>query len=153
MQMINFIYFFIGATIFCVDRLTKYLALFWLHNRPYKINSFISGDLVINRGVSWGLLHSESSNAFVFVSLLIVFVTLLICWQAYSLWCKNKFVVGYVCVITGSLSNIIDRMYYGGVIDFILLSYKNFYWPVFNVADIVIVGGILIILLQDETWT
>lgn len=58
---------------------------------------------------------------------------------------KNK-LVGLIAIIAGSLSNIVDRFIYGGVIDFIELSYNQWIWPVFNVADVAIVCGIGLIL-------
>ena len=55
---------------------------------------------------------------------------------------------GFVFIIAGALSNIIDRIINGFVIDFILLHYKDFYWPAFNFADIYISIGVGIIVLQ-----
>jgi signal peptidase II len=152
MRRLALAYYCIGIVIFCVDRITKYMALLWLSDSSYWYNSFISFELVINRGISWGLLHSESNHEFIVVSLLIIVVTLILCWHAWNVLSKGQSIFGYVCVIAGSLSNIIDRIYYCGVIDFVLLSYKNFYWPVFNVADVAIVCGVIIILLQDDIW-
>ena len=54
-----------------------------------------------------------------------------------------------VAVIAGASSNIIDRFWYGGVVDFILLEYEQWSWPLFNVADIVIVGGIIVMVFNS----
>lgn len=52
-------------------------------------------------------------------------------------------------MISGALGNLIDRIRYGYVIDFIHVHIRDvFSWPVFNVADILIVAGIGLLLLQ-----
>ena len=59
---------------------------------------------------------------------------------------------GLTVIIAGAIANIADRFLNGYVIDFLLLHYKDFYWPAFNFADIYISVGICIIvfhLLKD----
>ena len=55
---------------------------------------------------------------------------------------------GFIVIISGAVSNIIDRIYSGYVIDFIYLHYKKFYWPAFNIADICITIGILMLIIN-----
>ena len=49
-------------------------------------------------------------------------------------------------VLAGALGNLYDRIYYGYVIDFIEFYYEDFSWPIFNVADIAISIGIILLL-------
>ena len=56
--------------------------------------------------------------------------------------------LGLFLIISGAVSNILDRTINGYVIDFIFLHYKDFYWPAFNFADIYITIGILIIIFH-----
>ena len=49
----------------------------------------------------------------------------------------------------GSLGNIFDRIYYSSVIDFIDLNYNNFHWFIFNVADIFISIGVMLLILLE----
>jgi signal peptidase II len=49
-------------------------------------------------------------------------------------------------VIGGALGNLYDRIVYGYVIDFIEIHYNNFYWPIFNIADVAISIGIILLL-------
>ena len=51
-------------------------------------------------------------------------------------------------MIIGALSNIIDRLINSYVVDFILLHYENFYWPAFNLADIYITIGIIMLVMS-----
>ena len=55
---------------------------------------------------------------------------------------------GLLIIISGAISNIIDRIFNGYVIDFIYFHYKAFFWPAFNFADIYITFGVLIIFYQ-----
>ena len=55
---------------------------------------------------------------------------------------------GLLIIISGALSNIIDRIFNGYVIDFIYLHYKDFFWPAFNFADIYITIGIIMIVIN-----
>ena len=55
---------------------------------------------------------------------------------------------GLLIIISGALSNIIDRIFNGYVIDFIYFHYKSFFWPAFNFADIYITIGIIMILIN-----
>ena len=59
---------------------------------------------------------------------------------------KDTQYVAYSFVIGGALGNLYDRIVYGYVIDFIEIHYNNFYWPIFNIADVAISIGIILLL-------
>jgi signal peptidase II len=127
-----------------LDRCTKYFVLKYV-DKPVKINSFFSLVLTFNRGFSWSMFHSPNNIIFCIVSSIIFFITACIACYAYHLYKKEMPIIGELLVTVGSISNCIDRVLYGGVVDFLLFSYKNFAWPVFNCADVFIVAGVLII--------
>jgi signal peptidase II len=143
-------YFILSFSIFIIDRITKLCALNWCGETVYVINPFLSFDLTFNRGISWGIFHSTSDNMFYIVSLMIAIFTAMFSWYAYRRYMHGYSVIGEVCVISGSLCNLIDRVLYKGVIDFILLSCGNLSWPVFNVADMAIIIGAGILIMQCE---
>ena len=143
-------YFALALGIFVIDRVTKLAALTWCGEFVRTINSFLSFEVVFNRGISWGMLHSSSDIVFGLVSLIIAAVTVAFCWYAYHNYLRGNSITGEICIITGSLCNLIDRVIYNGVIDFIILSYGNLSWPVFNVADAAIVIGVGILVFQYE---
>ena len=143
-------YFFLAFFIFIIDRISKCAALTWCINIPYIITSFLSCELHFNRGISWGLLHSDSACMFVAVSVMIALITALLCWHVYYQYMRGYSIIGQLCIIVGSLSNLIDRVVYHGVIDFVLFSYNGWSWPVFNAADAAIVLGVAIMVFQNE---
>lgn len=131
--------------LFALDRITKIWALSLQDDLV--INQFLSFHLTFNRGISWGLLYSERSLVFCLVNAIIIALVLFLAHYTYTRYKAGHIIFGELLVLTGAVSNIIDRFYYYGVIDFIVLSYKDYYWPVFNIADALIVGGILIMVI------
>jgi signal peptidase II len=137
----------LGSGIVLVDGITKMWAL--EQCQPYWfVNQFLSITPTLNRGVSWGLFYCEQQLPFTLMSLFIVAITIALCAHAMMRAREGYAVWGQVCAISGSISNIYDRFSYGGVIDFILISYKNWEFPVFNIADVAIVGGVALMLWQ-----
>lgn len=49
-------------------------------------------------------------------------------------------------ILGGAIGNFIDRMLYGEVVDFLLVHWRGYYWPAFNVADSCITLGVLVLL-------
>lgn len=70
---------------------------------------------------------------------------------------KTTLIVGLTLILGGAIGNLIDRLLYGHVIDFIQVYYDIYYWPAFNIADsaITLGAGLLIIDMfvkhKDET--
>ena len=76
----------------------------------------------------------------------------LIIFTVYA-WKRHEPVIGYLLILAGAFSNYFDRMMYGGVIDFIVLSVFGWSWPAFNIADAVILIGIgLVVLKNYREW-
>lgn len=143
-------YLLLGTLIFVIDRLSKMAALAWCTDYVQTALPFLSFELVFNRGVAWSFFHSAETIPFVIVSLLQVSIAVVLCWWAYEHYRSGYLVLGETCIIAGSLSNIVDRLVYHGVIDFIILSYRHYSWPVFNIADAAIVIGVGIVIFQHR---
>jgi len=143
-------YIILAMIIFIVDRVTKLWALTYCIDFAYTLNQFLSFEVVFNRGISWGMFHSPASVTFGTVSVIIGLITAFFCYYTYYNYLRGYSVVAEVCIVSGSLCNLIDRVFYKGVIDFIILSYADMSWPVFNVADIAIVIGVGILIFQLE---
>jgi len=144
-----FLYAFIFSIILISDRLTKSLAISNKFSN-YKVFNFLSFDLTFNRGVSWGFLNSPSPSVFGFVSLMVISLTIVLVFYAREKWKTNVSILGEVLAIAGSFSNILDRVFYSGVADFIVFHFGKFYWPAFNIADSCIVAGIFLIIA--DSW-
>jgi len=149
--MINFVskkfYAFFAACIIVLDQAIKYYVI---HCAPhYVIHQFLSIDLVFNRGISWGMLHSESATIFTCVNSAILFVIGSLLVHTIIRLRQQYLIFGEVMVFAGAVSNYIDRYCYAGVVDFISVSYGDWYFPVFNIADIFIVCGVMLMLFLE----
>jgi signal peptidase II len=144
-------YFVLAIGVFIIDRITKLAALAWCANDACVVNQFLSFEVVFNRGVSWGMFHSASDIVFVVVSVIIAIITTALGWYAYHRYAHRAPIVAEVLIVAGSISNLIDRVIYSGVVDFIILSYGTMSWPVFNIADAAIVFGVGLLVFQYDS--
>lgn len=137
-------YLVVAAFIIALDQLVKQYIMNSLSH--YIVNDFFSIDLVFNRGISWGLLHSDNATVFACVNSAVLFVIASLIVHSVVRMAQRHCIIGEVMVFAGAVSNYIDRYYYSGVIDYISISYHNWYFPVFNLADIFIVCGVMLML-------
>ena len=128
------------------DLLTKYLIQDNLYlNQSIEINEYFDIVYVQNFGVSFGLFSRYISHwILIFIALIVVILIIYLSIKSN----KQLEKLAYFFVIIGALSNIIDRLINSYVVDFILLHYKNFYWPAFNLADIYITIGIIMLIIS-----
>ena len=105
----------------CLDRLTKLL--------------FFSAS-VVNTGVAFSFF--VGNNLFFLLLGIIFFFGL-------SWWYWKEPSIGILFLAAGALGHVLDRIFYGGVIDFIDVGF----WPVFNLADVFLVIGVVLLLRQE----
>jgi len=129
-----------------LDRITKFFILAQEADQ-WVISPFLSFELHFNRGMSWGLFHSESTAQFVMVSLLTIAIIVPLAIYAFRQWQRGFSIWGEALALSGAISNVVDRVLYGGVVDFISFSYRGWSWPVFNIADACIVCGVFLIIV------
>ena len=146
----TFIYFGIVLFIFLADRISKLYILSVLEDLGFvdiSINSYINLILVWNSGIGFGLLSFDQSNIYNAITTLIIFINLFI---VYLIIKTNDFrVYFFLIILGGSLGNLFDRIYYSAVPDFIDISYNDFHWFIFNVADIFISLGIICLIFAE----
>ena len=138
---------FFVLIIFLIDRLSKYWILELskpLGELNIQITSFLNFNLIWNNGIAFGLLSFTENFYYNLVTFIIIIVTTLVTWFAFK--SKGLEKISFLMIIGGALGNIFDRIYYTSVIDFIDVSYKNFHWFIFNVADIFITMGVLMLI-------
>jgi len=131
---------FLGVIL--LDRLTKWWVVTVLQEREIVLFPGVNFILAWNRGVSWGLFSSTSNLGFYLLSFFIAIVIIFFIMYTISEYRRGTLILFELLVIAGALSNFIDRLYYGAVVDFIDLYVYSWHWPTFNVADACIVIGI-----------
>ena len=146
----NIFYFFFILFIFILDRISK----LWIisifnseNNLEIKISSFINLNLIWNKGIAFGLFSYGEKFEYNLLTGLIIIITVIVFWMIMKTKGLEKF--GFLMILGGALGNIFDRLYYSAVPDFIDIYYKNFHWFVFNVADIFITVGVLMLIINE----
>ena len=144
----NLISFFIAIIIFILDRISKAEIINTLSNsKVLYINNYINFDLVWNTGIGFGLLSSESNLIYNSITLVIAIV---IIFLIYLISRQNFFdKILFSLILGGAIGNFYDRLVYFAVPDFIDIHYNNFHWFTFNIADIFITIGIIILISKD----
>tara|TARA_B100001121_G_C18575774_1_gene567197 strand:+ start:288 stop:761 length:474 start_codon:yes stop_codon:yes gene_type:complete len=137
-------------TIFLIDRLSK----FFIINSAEKfgdldifVTSFLSFNLIWNDGVAFGLFSFEKEIYYNFLTILILLITLIILWMINKTEKFEK--LAFMMIFGGSTGNIFDRLYYSSVPDFIDIHFNNFHWFIFNVADIFITLGVILLIYLE----
>ena len=146
----NLFSFLLVVSIFTLDRVSKYIILEKskaLEVLNINVNSFLNFNLVWNNGIAFGLLSFNENFYYHSITFLIILITVLIVWFAYKSNGLEK--ISFLMITGGSLGNIFDRLYYSSVIDFIDLNYNNFHWFIFNVADIFITLGVVVLIILE----
>ena len=132
----------VAVAVVAVDQLSKWWIVARLMQPPqvFPLTPFFNVVLTWNRGVSFGLFNQEGAlSTWGLPILALVIVGFLAAWL---LKAETRIVVlGVGGVIGGALGNLIDRVNYGAVVDFLDFYVAGYHWPAFNVADAAISVG------------
>ena len=139
----------IAAVCLVLDLISKWWIIEHVMQPPRMIpvTPFFNLVMVWNRGVSFGLFNSPDTGQWLMGGLALVLVAILLVW----LWRAEKrpVVVALGLIIGGAIGNVIDRVRYGAVADFLDFYWGSWHWPAFNVADSAIVVGAAILILDS----
>jgi len=136
--------------IFLLDRISK---LYVIHLDSTLLNSeiitskFINIQLIWNEGVAFGLLAFNEKSFYNFITGFIVIIILILIYFIRRSRGIEKY--SFLIILAGALGNVFDRFLYSAVPDFIDIHYQNFHWFIFNVADIFITLGVLLLIFSE----
>ena len=146
----TFLNFFFIISIFLIDRITKILMINNANDfgeRNIRLTSFLDLNLIWNEGIAFGLFSFDQKLYYNFLTFFIIVITLIIFWMITKTKKIEKF--AFMMIFGGSLGNVFDRLLYKAVPDFIDFHIKNFHWFIFNVADIFITIGVIILIYHE----
>lgn len=138
--------YFTIPLVLLIDQISKW----WIVNilmKPLKliyVTSFFDLTLTYNYGVSFGMFSNQRWSKFVFILIALNIIGFLFYWLRKAETKLLIFSIGMI--IGGGLSNVVDRLFRGAVVDFLSFHLGRLYWPAFNFADSFIVIGVMIIL-------
>lgn len=139
-----------ALAVIALDQLTKWWILHQVMvpvPRVIEVTPFFNLVLAWNRGVSFGMFAGEAeAMPYVLAAVALVIVAFLAAW----LWRTGRahVAIGLGLVIGGAIGNVIDRLRYGAVVDFLDLHAAGYHWPAFNVADSAITIGAVLLLVD-----
>tara|TARA_B100001175_G_scaffold115120_1_gene97662 strand:+ start:39 stop:524 length:486 start_codon:yes stop_codon:yes gene_type:complete len=139
--------FCIILTIIVIDYFSKQYALIFDQN--YVLNSFITIYKMNNYGIAFSLFNELEGVGQLILNIVIFFILAFIAKELFTnLVSSNLYLIGLSLILGGGSANFIDRYDNSAVTDFIILHYKDIYFPaVFNIADLSIsIGAVLIII-------
>lgn len=141
----------LSAIVVLADQITKLVVerRFVFGERLAVVPGWFDLTLVYNRGAAFSFLASAGGwQRWFFIGIGLAAVVFIV----YLLWRhggQRLFAGGLALILGGAIGNIIDRILRGQVVDFVLLFWKDFYWPAFNVADCGITVGAALLILDE----
>ena len=135
------------SLVFFLDRYSKIKIIANLNENNLYINDFLNFNLVWNTGIGFGFFSTNSSLIYNLITGIICFVIIFLIYLIIKSKKTDKIL--FSLILGGALGNVYDRLTYFAVPDFIDVHYKNFHWFTFNIADIFITIGILILITKD----
>ena len=150
LKKVSFSNFFLILAIFLLDRISKIYVIDQskksLSNNLF-LSDYLNISLMWNEGIAFGLFAFDESFFYNFITILIIMVIIIV----FFMILKNKGYKKYslILILGGALGNLYDRIFFGAVPDFIDFHIGDFHWFVFNVADIFISIGVIIMILSE----
>ncbi len=147
--IINLLFVF---SIFLLDRITKIYVINldkkFLGSEIFS-SKFLNIYLVWNEGIAFGLFASNDINFYNILTFLIIFIIIILFYMITQSQGLQKY--SLFMIIGGAIGNVFDRILYKSVPDFIDFHINEFHWFIFNVADIFITIGVLLMILFEIT--
>ncbi|MGV6817822.1 MAG: signal peptidase II [Thiotrichales bacterium] len=139
------------ALVIVLDQATKIAADNWIniHQSIPVIPGFFDLTLAYNKGAAFSFLSDAGGwQRWLFTGLALVISVVLVIWIKRLPTQERLLAASLALILGGALGNLIDRLFYGHVIDFIHWYYKGFSWPAFNLADSAITLGATLMIIH-----
>ena len=132
------------------DQFTKVLILgYYQHGDSTVVTSFFNIVRVHNLGAAFSFLASAGGWQRWFFTALGVGAALFIVWMLKSHGGQKLFSFALACILGGAVGNVIDRVLYGYVVDFLDFHWRGTHFPAFNIADSAITIGAAALIVDE----
>lgn len=136
-----------------LDQWTKYMVTIHipLHYSFPVINDFFNLTHIRNPGVAFGLFaqHDSEYKTLAFILISTVAIVAILFFYHYNPPKKKLVQNGLILIFSGAIGNLIDRILYKEVIDFLDFFINNHHWPAFNIADSCITIGVSMMVIDS----
>lgn len=140
----------LAALLLVADQLTK----LWFdsalrYGDRLNVLPFFDFTLLYNRGAAFSFLADQAGWQRWFFTALGLGAAGFILWMMHKNRTQTRLLLALALILSGALGNVIDRLAYGHVIDFLLFYWQNWYYPAFNIADSCITLGAILMILDE----
>jgi len=139
----------VASLVVAIDQVTKFLITnkIYLHSKKVIISNFINLVHIKNKGIAFGIFNKPGTECYILSGITIIAIFFII-YMIFTEGKKSLFIsIPLGLILGGAIGNLIDRILFGEVTDFIDLHIGIYHWPAFNVADMAIsIGGFMILL-------
>ncbi len=147
------VFFFIIFAVICLDQASKFWVMhhFVLHESWVVIPNLFNLTYLTNNGAAFSILAGQPAlwrQVFFLCTATAALIFIWIAQRSYgrrSLW----YAVALSLIAGGAIGNMIDRIRYGFVIDFLDVYVGSYHWPAFNIADSAITVGVLVFIVRN----
>lgn len=140
----------LSSFLLILDQLTKVIAknsLFEGVSQP--VTSFLNWTLVYNYGAAFSFLAQAGGWQRWFFTSVGIIAALIMIWLIRKNSHQTIFSLALSLVLSGAIGNVIDRIIYGAVVDFVDVHYMGWHWPAFNIADSAITIGVILLIFDE----
>ena len=157
----SLLWLWLSAVVIVLDQYSKWLAETQLvPHQPLALLPSLNLALMYNTGAAFSFLSDAGGwQRWLFTGLAVIVSVGLVIWLARLPARQRLVAVALALILGGAIGNVIDRIRFGHVIDFIQVYYSDWYFPAFNAADSAITLGVILLLLDavlkprhGDTW-
>lgn len=136
-----------SAAVIMLDQLSKHwIVQAFSYGESLPMTSFFNLVLAHNSGAAFSFLAGAGGWQRLFFIAVAATASTVILYLLKKHARQTSFSLALSLVLGGALGNLIDRIRWGYVVDFLDFYYANYHWPAFNVADMAITGGVLLLV-------
>lgn len=137
----------LSAIVLLLDQWTKWLVEgHFVYGEVLPLTSFFNLTLRYNPGAAFSFLSDAGGWQRWFFTAIAVVVSVWVVWSLRQ--AKGMYALSLSLIMGGAIGNVIDRLQYGHVIDFLDFYAGSWHWPAFNVADSAITVGVILLALD-----
>ncbi len=143
-------YLLLALGVLIADQITKWWAQMSLPMaQAIKVSDFLNWFLIYNPGAAFSFLSQADGWQRWFFTVIGIIAAVVIIWLLQKNTQDRPFCLALSLILGGAIGNVLDRLLYGAVVDFIDVHYDGWHWPAFNIADSAISIGATLIVINE----
>ena len=143
-------YLFLALLVLIADQISKWWAQMSLPMaQAIKVTDFLNWFLIYNPGAAFSFLSQAGGWQRWFFTIIGIVAAAVIIWLLQKNTQDRPFCIALALILGGAIGNVLDRLLYGAVVDFIDVHYDGWHWPAFNLADSAISIGATLIVINE----